>query len=330
MPLISIIIAVYNNEKYVGNAVKSVKSQNFEDYEIIIVDDGSTDRTPDIVDAIAREDSKVKVIHQENQWIYASFNNGIKAATGDYIYILNSDDLFFEGALLKMSEVVKKYDYPDVVYTKVHFCNCDLGQNIISMYDQNISISREEYINFSENENKWINIIKSGLMMNQANLYKRELAEKVPFRNDIVAGDNFFNITIAKLIKDCVVIPDKIYCYMYYGLEGMNASEGKYYGYEHEMFNEYYLKMKELLLDKGILNETNLDVIRAHRRSYLRREIRGLLEYDKYAELSQKIEVILNGFWDDIVEESFTLNGRNGFNELVSKELAEYYINRTI
>lgn len=75
MPLFSIIIAVYNNERYVKNAIKSILDQDFKDYEIIIVDDGSTDTTPLIVDQIAEKDSRISVIHQDNQWIYASFNN---------------------------------------------------------------------------------------------------------------------------------------------------------------------------------------------------------------------------------------------------------------
>ncbi|MEE0294816.1 MAG: glycosyltransferase family 2 protein [Eubacterium sp.] len=64
-PLISIITAVYNNEKYIRNVARSVLDQEFKDIEYIIVDDGSTDRTPAIIDEIAREDARVKVIHQK-------------------------------------------------------------------------------------------------------------------------------------------------------------------------------------------------------------------------------------------------------------------------
>ena len=114
MPLISIITPVYNNEKYVKNAVESVLRQGFDDYEYIIVDDGSTDNTPQIVDEIAGKDKRIRVIHQKNQWIYASFNNGIKEAAGKYVYILNSDDRMREGMLAKMVQIVKQYG-PDVV-----------------------------------------------------------------------------------------------------------------------------------------------------------------------------------------------------------------------
>ena len=83
MPLISIITPVYNKEKYVANAIESVLSQSFDAFEYIIIDDGSTDASPAIVDEYAKKDNRIKVIHQQNQWIYASFNNGIREASGE-------------------------------------------------------------------------------------------------------------------------------------------------------------------------------------------------------------------------------------------------------
>ena len=96
--LISIIISAYNNERYVLSAVNSVMSQKVDNIEVILVDDGSTDQTPQILDRLADEYQNVHVIHQENR-IYASFNNGIKRAVGEYIYILNSDTRLNENSL---------------------------------------------------------------------------------------------------------------------------------------------------------------------------------------------------------------------------------------
>ena len=91
-PFISIIMPVYNNEKYLPSAVKSIIGQTFSDWELIIIDDGSTDRTPEIADRLAERDKRIRVIHQENQWIFKSFNNGYAAALGEYVLIVNSDD----------------------------------------------------------------------------------------------------------------------------------------------------------------------------------------------------------------------------------------------
>ncbi len=129
--LISIVMAVYNNEKYFPLAVKSIMEQDYPQWELIIIDDGSTDQTPMIADKIAESDSRIRVVHQKNQWIYASFNRGIEQAKGDYIYILNSDDRIRPGSLKLMAEKAIAYD-PDVIWTKVVMHECDQEQDIIA------------------------------------------------------------------------------------------------------------------------------------------------------------------------------------------------------
>ena len=84
--MFSIIMPVYNNELYFPLAVQSILDQDYPDFELIIVDDGSTDKTPELADKMASQDKRIRVIHQKNQWIYASFNNGIRAARGVYLY----------------------------------------------------------------------------------------------------------------------------------------------------------------------------------------------------------------------------------------------------
>ena len=231
---ISFIIAVYNNPKYLLFAVQSITKQiRSTDIEIYIVDDGSTDNTPTIADEIAASDDRVKVIHQENQWIYASFNNGIMAAKGEYIYKL------VDGAVQLLLDSIEKYDHPDVIWTKVIWQDVDENQNVLSEYDMNETITCDEYISSSELvHRRWLDVLTSGVAVNQANLYKRELALKHPFRNDYYAGDSFFNIGIADDINSMVFLGSPIYCYLAYRNEQMNASIGKYYGYEHKMFNE--------------------------------------------------------------------------------------------
>ena len=67
MPKVSIIMPVYNAEKYVSEAIESVRNQSYENWELIIVDDGSTDRSPEIIDAYSRKDPRIKSFHQKNQ-----------------------------------------------------------------------------------------------------------------------------------------------------------------------------------------------------------------------------------------------------------------------
>ena len=88
----SIIIPVYNVEKYLHQCVKSVLNQTFEELEIILVDDGSPDGCPKICDEFAKKDPRAKVIHQANAGLSAARNAGLKVATGTYITFVDSDD----------------------------------------------------------------------------------------------------------------------------------------------------------------------------------------------------------------------------------------------
>ena len=93
MPTVSIIVPVYKAEEYVGRCVESILSQTFQDLEIILVDDGSPDRSGAICDMIARRNHQIHVIHQNNQGVSAARNTGIEAATGEYIMFVDSDDV---------------------------------------------------------------------------------------------------------------------------------------------------------------------------------------------------------------------------------------------
>lgn len=92
-PLISVIVPVYNTDKYLEKTLTALKNQSFENIEFIIVDDGSTDNSPDICDSFAETDSRFKIIHQNNKGVCAARNNGIAVACGDYIGFCDSDDL---------------------------------------------------------------------------------------------------------------------------------------------------------------------------------------------------------------------------------------------
>ena len=91
-PVISVIILVYNVEKYIRQCVASVLEQSYKDFELILVDDGSPDNCPRICDEYARKDSRVHVIHQMNSGVSAARNKGIEHAKGEWISFIDSDD----------------------------------------------------------------------------------------------------------------------------------------------------------------------------------------------------------------------------------------------
>lgn len=91
--LISVIIPVYNVKDYLKECIDSVIAQTYQQLEIIIIDDGSADGTAELCDLYLNMDTRIKVIHQDNQGISASRNNGIDHAAGDYIGFVDSDDV---------------------------------------------------------------------------------------------------------------------------------------------------------------------------------------------------------------------------------------------
>ena len=89
---ISIIVPVYNLEKYLPRCLNSVCNQTYKNLEIILVDDGSTDKSSDICDNWAKKDSRIIVIHKKNGGVSSARNAGIKKATGEYIHFVDGDD----------------------------------------------------------------------------------------------------------------------------------------------------------------------------------------------------------------------------------------------
>ena len=92
MPKVSIVVPVYNAERYLAECVRSILAQTIEDIELILVDDGSTDSSPAMCDAFAEQDTRVKVIHKPNGRASSARNAGIRAATGEFIAFVDSDD----------------------------------------------------------------------------------------------------------------------------------------------------------------------------------------------------------------------------------------------
>lgn len=111
----SIIIPVFNSEEYLMNCLSSLLSRNVERYEVIIINDGSTDNSRRIIDSCKLEYSNITVIHQENQGVSVARNNGIKSAKGEYILFLDSDDEFEENIFNDLEISLQKFNYPDMV-----------------------------------------------------------------------------------------------------------------------------------------------------------------------------------------------------------------------
>lgn len=142
-PTISVILPTYNRAEYIKDAVESIKNQTYSNWELIIVDDGSTDDTEKIVSGCM--DDKIKYFQRTHQGANNSRNFGIKQATGEFITLMDSDDISLPQRLEKSLQVFQDNPNIDVVYTEYQICDADL--NVISNVQHSRKWSKEEYLN---------------------------------------------------------------------------------------------------------------------------------------------------------------------------------------
>lgn len=116
---ITVVIPVYNVEKYLKKCVDSVEKQTYKNFEVILVDDGSTDSSGELCDALAKENDNIRVIHQENKGLGGARNTGIKSCNTEYIMFLDSDDYIHPELLEKCVDVLKKNNCDIVLFDMI-------------------------------------------------------------------------------------------------------------------------------------------------------------------------------------------------------------------
>lgn len=115
-PLISVIIPVYNVENFLHDCLNSVISQTYTNLEIILVDDGSTDKSGEICDEFATQDSRIKVLHQKNSGQAVARNNALEICKGEFITFIDSDDIVSENLIAILYDLTQKFN------TKIAMC----------------------------------------------------------------------------------------------------------------------------------------------------------------------------------------------------------------
>jgi len=113
---VSVIVPIYNVEKYIGKCVDSIRNQDYPNIEIILVDDGSPDKSPQIIDEMASNDDRIKVIHEKNGGVSSARNRGIAAATGEYIMFVDGDDWVDDDYVSYFVDLIEKH-------------GCDIGMD---------------------------------------------------------------------------------------------------------------------------------------------------------------------------------------------------------
>ena len=145
--LVSVIIPIYNVERFIQKTVKSVIGQDYKNIEIILVDDGSPDNSPEIIEEMSKSDNRIICIHKENGGVSSARNAGIKIAKGEYVTFIDGDDWVSTNYVSYLLELVKKFD-------------CEIGMNINNYSEHSDKSSEKKYIISSQKAIEWIYLEK--------------------------------------------------------------------------------------------------------------------------------------------------------------------------
>ena len=162
-PLVSVIMPVYNSEQFVGMAVQSVLEQTYKNFELIIIDDGSSDNSGAVCDEYAAKDSRIKVIHKVNGGVCSGRNLGINICQGEYISFIDNDDVYEPNFLAKLVDVA--------VQTNADLVKC--GRNNIKINAEQVILSQKQCyyetsnLSFEEFTNSYYEIKKNMIKENK-------------------------------------------------------------------------------------------------------------------------------------------------------------------
>lgn len=242
-PLISVILPCYNGELFIKKTINSVINQTYKNWECIVINDGSKDNSLELIENIITNDSRFKLINQENKGLSISRNIGLEIATGDFIYFLDTDDLMSADCLEKLS--IHATPELDII---TGVTATTLGQN------ENI----HDYLNHSIEKNKILinndlKILKTAVSIGitcvaHNRLFSKQFLDKnaLKFKEKIYHEDELFFFETYLLANKVIFISDVTYFYNVDNANSItknkNAKNIKdYLSITEEIYNKYYL-----------------------------------------------------------------------------------------
>lgn len=208
MPKVSIIVPVYNVEQYLEECIESIIQQTYKNIEIILVDDGSTDKSRDICDNYSSMDERIIVIHKNNGGLSSARNIGIETAQGKYIIFIDSDDYWIgNNCLLHMINLAEEYN-ADVVRGEYISVN-EKGERIktITKNKQGVDLRLLDSANF------YINAI-AGENFSVLFLFKRNAINTLRFNENLIIQEDIdFNIKFFSSDHICIYTKESFYVY---------------------------------------------------------------------------------------------------------------------
>jgi len=210
--LISVIVPIYCVEKYIAVCLESIQKQTLKEIEIILVNDGSPDKSGKIAEEFAKKDDRIKVIHKNNGGLSSARNEGLLIAKGEYVSFVDSDD-WIEPTMFEDMYLAAKNNNADVVVSGVIVDYTKESRSVIDNVEKNI---------FSNNNNEFGNVfwkLRKAKLSNYAwnKLYKRSFLTTNEFTfilDAMPAEDLFFNLSVFKKANSLAVLNKAYYHYL--------------------------------------------------------------------------------------------------------------------
>lgn len=204
--LVSVIVPVYNVEKYLRKCIDSILNSDYQNIEIILVDDGSKDHSGIICDDYKKVYNNIKVIHKQNGGLSSARNAGIEASVGDYILFIDSDDYITEKFVSYLVETMDKYDV-DVVQGNYEKIDEKAQSLYIPKIENKIYHSKEDIL-------EAFFLKKNILVIACGKLYKKNLFEHIGFREGRNHEDNIFIVDLFEKINSYACVDISGYKYL--------------------------------------------------------------------------------------------------------------------
>lgn len=256
--LVSIVVPVYNGEKYIENCVKYIKNQTYTNLEIILVNDGSTDNSRIICEAAIKDDKRFKLINKKNGGTARARNTGLENATGKYITFLDVDDEYKIEMIEKMVDLIEEYQVELVVCGYYFKIENEKNGITTTTYLEEKRYPFSVFYSFDEMRDKYISIWDSDMFSNVWNkLYSMETIRRngMRFRDGhVYTEDRVFNRLFLSKCQS-VLVTDQ--CLYYYVRERIGSTTEKYredsFDIRHKEFIEFNAHFKEM----GIWDEVS-------------------------------------------------------------------------
>lgn len=198
--LVSVIVPIYNVEKYLRRCIDSIINQTYRNIEVILIDDGSLDNCPKICDDYKKLDNRIKAIHKKNGGLSSARNNGIELSTGDYLLFVDSDDYLTNNAIETMLKKIGDSDLLIFGHKKLKF------ENIQNMNNYEGCFYSANYSDFDKLSSTYASIVAWNKLIKKAAI-KQMFNEKFKVQEDIIFSSQFFNGSYnIRLIKDCLYV----------------------------------------------------------------------------------------------------------------------------